>query len=239
MYLKFIGSGSALNTSLGNNSAFIKEGKSLLLIDCGSTTFSRMQELSLLDDINNIYVLITHRHPDHISSLGDLIFYANYTLRISITILTPEKNNITKLLKYMGVERGLYNIIQLTKQYKLINEDFEVGISFVQVSHVAYLECYGYILDYRNIKIYYSGDANDVPKEVLNEFYEKKINYIYHDVCSYEYTDNLHMYIQKLCIFFSKENRNRVFCMHYDEGFDKQKALQLGFMLVKNFEVQI
>ncbi len=239
MYLKFIGSGSALNTSLGNNSAFIKEGKSLLLIDCGSTTFSRMQDLSLLDDINNIYVLITHRHPDHISSLGDLIFYANYTLRISITILTPEKNNITKLLKYMGVERGLYNIIQLTKQYKLINEDFEVGISFVQVSHVSYLECYGYILDYRNIKIYYSGDANDVPKEVLNEFYEKKIDYIYHDVCSYEYTDNLHMYIEKLCTFFNKENRNRVFCMHYDEGFDKHKALQLGFMLVKNFEVQI
>lgn len=237
MFLKFIGSGSALNTSLGNNSAFIKEGKSLLLIDCGSTTFSRMQDLSLLDDINNIYVLITHRHPDHISSLGDLIFYAHYTLKTSITILTPEENNVTKLLKYMGVERDLYNIIQLSKRYQLKDEDFEIGISFVPVSHVEYLECYGYILDYNNTRIYYSGDANDIPEAVLREFSEKKIDYIYHDVCSYEYTDNLHMYIEKLCTFFSKEDRNRVFCMHYDEGFDKQKALQLGFMLVNNFEI--
>lgn len=235
MFLKFIGCGSALNTSLGNNSAFIKEGKSLLLIDCGSTTFSRMQDLSLLDDINNIYVLITHRHPDHISSLGDLIFYASYILKTRITILTPEKNNVIKLLEYMGVEQNLYNIVRLTKQYQLKNEDFDIGISFVRVSHVDYLECYGYILDYCNIRIYYSGDANDIPKAVLQDFYDNKLDYVYHDVCSYEYTNNLHMYINKLCTFFSKEDRNRVFCMHYDEDFDKNKALELGFMLVNNF----
>jgi len=34
--LKFIGSGSAFNTKLGNNSAYYKEGNQMLLIDCGS-----------------------------------------------------------------------------------------------------------------------------------------------------------------------------------------------------------
>lgn len=236
MFLKFIGSGSALNTSLGNNSAFIKEGKSLLLIDCGSTTFSRIQGLNLLDGIKRIYVLITHRHPDHIASLGDLLFYVHFIIKAGITILTPDDANVIKLLKYMGVNRDLYNMIKLPEEYLLKNEDFEIGINFVKVSHVTDFECFGYILNYHHTRIYYSGDANDIPEAVLHEFLQNKIRFIYHDVCSFEYPNNPHMFIEKLCALLGKENRNRVFCMHYDEGFDKLRAIQLGFNLVNNVE---
>lgn len=236
MFLKFIGSGSALNTSLGNNSAYIKEGRSLLLIDCGSTTFSRIQGLDLLDEIKNIYVLITHRHPDHIASLGDLLFYAHFIAKAEVTIITPDGKNVAALLKYMGVGAELYSMVNLPEIYVLKNEDFEIGIDYVKVSHVADFECFGYILDYHRTKIYYSGDANDLPEEVLQEFLDNKINYIYHDVCSFEYPDNPHMFIERLCALFDKGNRNRVFCMHYDEGFDKLRAIQLGFNLVNNVE---
>jgi ribonuclease BN (tRNA processing enzyme) len=236
MFLKFIGSGRALNTSLGNNSAFIKEGKSLLLIDCGSTVFSKIQALNLLDGIKNIYVLITHRHPDHIASLGDLLFYVHFIVKADITILTPDDANVVKLLKYMGVDRSLYNIIKLPEEYQLINDDFEIGIKNVRVSHVEDFECYGYILNYKKIRIYYSGDANDLPEEVHKDFLENRISYIYHDVCSFEYPDNPHMFIDKLCNLFGREDRSRVFCMHYDEEFDKLRAIQLGFNLVNNIE---
>ena len=58
--LNFIGTGSAFNTELGNNSAFVKNNDSLILIDCGGTVFHRLQELSLLDGLQNLYIVITH-----------------------------------------------------------------------------------------------------------------------------------------------------------------------------------
>ena len=42
--LKFIGTGSAFNTELGNTSAYIKQNKTLLLIDAGPTVFARAKE---------------------------------------------------------------------------------------------------------------------------------------------------------------------------------------------------
>ena len=43
--LKFIGTGSAFNQDLGNTSAYIKDGETLLLIDCGETVFQRIKEI--------------------------------------------------------------------------------------------------------------------------------------------------------------------------------------------------
>ena len=56
--LKFIGTGSAFNKDLGNTSAYIKENETLLLIDCGQTVFTRMQEINLLDDVKKVYIII-------------------------------------------------------------------------------------------------------------------------------------------------------------------------------------
>ena len=75
--LDFLGLGSAFNTDLGNTSAYIKKNTSLLLIDCGSTVFSKLHRIGLLDGVSDIYVIITHTHADHIGSLSDLIFILN------------------------------------------------------------------------------------------------------------------------------------------------------------------
>ena len=53
--LNFIGVGSAFNTELGNNSAFIKKQNSLILVDCGGTVFHKLQELNILDGLENLY----------------------------------------------------------------------------------------------------------------------------------------------------------------------------------------
>lgn len=234
MFLSFIGSGSALNTTLGNNSAFIKKEESILLIDCGSTTFSRMQSLNLLEDIKSIFVLLTHRHPDHIASLGDLIFYAHYILKARISVITPDAENVAKLLEYMGVQRDLYDLIKLTKEYKLKNTDFEIDITFVPVQHVAEMDCFGYIIQYNTCSIFYSGDSKNIPFRILQLFEKQDIDYIYQDICSYDYPENPHMHIDKLCKAIQGKDRNRVYCMHYDENFDRAQVLQIGFNLVEN-----
>lgn len=92
--LKFLGIGSAFNTELGNTSAFIKENNSLFLIDCGGTVFSKLQELKILEGVKKVYIAITHSHPDHVGSLGDLIFYSYYTLKATVTILFPDEKLI-------------------------------------------------------------------------------------------------------------------------------------------------
>lgn len=236
MFLNFIGSGSALNTSLGNNSAFIKEGKSILILDCGSTTFSRIQSLELLAGIEEIFVLITHRHPDHVASLGDLIFYANFIINAKITVFTPDKENICKLLKYMGVKKELYTVSWPNKEFKLVNSDFEIIISYVPVQHVKDMECYGYCIAYKGSKIYYSGDAKSIPCDILHGFEQHEIDYIYQDVCSYDNIENPHMYIKELYELIGEKDRSRLFCMHYDESLDKMEIQQMGFRLIKNFE---
>lgn len=50
--ISFIGRGSAFNTELGNTSAFVKKGNTLLLIDCGGTVFHRLQELNMFDGLD-------------------------------------------------------------------------------------------------------------------------------------------------------------------------------------------
>ncbi|OGO77625.1 MAG: hypothetical protein A2Y23_11765 [Clostridiales bacterium GWB2_37_7] len=236
MFLSFIGSGSALNTTLGNNNAFIKKGETLLLLDCGSTTFSRMQRLNLLHDTKNIFVFITHRHPDHISSLGDLIFYAHYILKVHVNVLSPDGENVAKLLEYMGVKQEYYTLITLTSEYILNNVDIAVTVLYVPVEHIEDMNCYGYIIKYEGLNIFYSGDSKDIPNSVFQRFEKQEIDYIYQDICSYDYPDNPHMYINKLYELVQSKDRARVFCMHYDESFDGNQILQMGFKLVENIE---
>lgn len=41
--LKFIGTGSAFNTKLGSNSAYLKNNNSVILFDCGGDVFSKLK----------------------------------------------------------------------------------------------------------------------------------------------------------------------------------------------------
>ncbi len=78
--LQFLGIGSAFNTTLGNTSAYYKLGDVLILVDAGGMIFHTLLSKGLLKDIRKIDILITHMHPDHVGSLGDLIFYAYYSM---------------------------------------------------------------------------------------------------------------------------------------------------------------
>ncbi len=238
MFLKFIGSGSAFNTTLGNNSSFLQKDDVLLLIDCGGTTFSRLQESRLLGKVKELYVIITHRHPDHIASLGDLIFYAYYALNIRVRLLTPDQEAMGLLLKYMGVEKDLYTFIELREECHLNIETLHLDIEAISVEHVPNMPCYGYVITYENTKIFYSGDAKRIPKGILADFKKGSIDFLYQDVCAYEDHQGPHLHIDQLTELIEPQERHRVICMHRDETFGDEKAAARGFCIAENIMVK-
>lgn len=248
--LKFIGNGSAFNTELGNNSAYIKDGNYLFLIDCGSNIFDRLKTSNILEGVKNIEVLITHFHPDHIGSLGDLIFYAYYVLNAHLTVLTPEGNMLIDILDSMGVNISLYDCVLIDRKKGSFLVGLDVDIKPILTKHVDELICYGYILKYNEIAdkeyslgdrvsynstvYYYSGDSNIIPNEIMEIFISGEINMIYQDTCSQDYDGNVHLSIRKLQEYIEPSERHRVYCMHLDEKFDREYAESLGFNVVRN-----
>jgi len=233
--LKFIGCGSAFNTELGNNSAYIKNGNKLLLIDCGSNTFDSIMSMNLLDGIDDIIVLITHTHPDHIGSLGDLIFYSYYSMgnvgEPCLTVLSPKGTPVGTLLHLMGVNKKLYINFKFEN---LIFTDLNgtMMINTVKVNHVPELKCFGYEIYFGDKIIYYSGDCNDIPKDVLRKLHNGTYDQFYQDTCMADYDGNVHLSLRKLDELIKQDVRHKVYCMHSDKSFDYGYAEGLGFKVV-------
>ena len=236
--LKFVGKGSAFNTALGNNGAYIKKDNALFLIDCGSVTFDRLKEKGILDDVEEITVLLTHTHPDRVGSLGDLIFYSYYSMGDmgvpKITIYAPKDLYIDKLLQMMGVENELYYLHEMNDISTHIRVlSIKMIVEPVRVQHVKELNCYGYVISYEDETAYYSGDSNDIPRHILKWHNEGEFDYFYQDTSGLDYEGNVHLSFNKLegliTVF-----RQRVYCMHLDPAFDEQAALDVGFNVVQS-----
>lgn len=238
--LKFIGSGSAFNTKLGNNGAYYKKDRNLFLIDCGSSTFERLIRFNVLDEIENIYVLITHTHPDHVGSLGDLIFYQYYNIlpmfKKKLKVFAPYDLHMLSKLSDVGVTEELYEISQFDEWGGIHKEDFHVSFNPVDVNHVKELKCYGYIINLEGILIYYSGDSNMIPNEILKRLHDHDFRYFYQDTCKADYEGNVHLSLSKLNKIIGFDVREIVYCMHLDGGFDVEEAEGLGFNVVRNIE---
>jgi len=195
--LNFIGMGSAFNTEIGNTSAFVKKNDSLMLIDCGGTVFQKLQELSMLDGLKNLYIVITHTHPDHVGSLGDIIFYSYYILKHKPTIFFPEKELIEGFLTSIGVSAEMYN---LNSSNIVDINDLQLGepsIEFMPVSHTDTIPAYGFILKLNGRVFYYSGDANGINNIILDKLKNGQICRIYQDTCGLDYEGNGHLCIKK------------------------------------------
>lgn len=101
--LKFLGTGSAFNTKLGNTSAYLlnNDKSAMLLFDCGETVFSKLKPiLEKNKNISEFTICITHSHSDHIGSLPTLLYYLYYMYKdeckcnknINVHIITHPNN---------------------------------------------------------------------------------------------------------------------------------------------------
>jgi len=228
--LKFIGTGSAFNTKLGNTSAYIKENNTLLLIDCGELTFDRILSLNLLDDVNEVHIAVTHTHPDHIGSLGSFIFYCYFIKQIK-PIFHAANSDFIELLEIMGITEEHCEFDNCVISQFAEIEKLNLQLLFIVNKHVEELTSFGILL--LNIitreNAYYSGDSYEIPKSILYGLECGELNYLYQDTCKADYDGNVHVSLGRLAELIPTELRNRVYIMHMDSGFDVSEAKELGF----------
>lgn len=246
--LKFIGTGSAFNTELGNNSAYYKRDKKILIIDCGSSIFERIIRGQLLDGVDEIHVAITHTHSDHVGSLGDLVLYSYFShgnlAEKIITVYSPADVEIEKLLSINGCIQGVhydYNNMKKDVGNNIHHIDNDVSIAFRKNTHVNEIPSYSMFLIIgretnfgmkKDFNIFYSSDLSKLWDKIIedihqNEFYN--IDYAYIDTSGLDYEGNVHLSYKKLCELIKPEVRHKVWCMHLDKAFDKEQAKKDGF----------
>lgn len=225
--LKFIGRGSAFNVKEGNNSAYIKKDNKFILLDCGEGVFQRIIENKLLDNVDSVEVLITHLNADHVGSLSTLIFYCYYMKKITPIIYYPNLE-LEKLLRLMGHDKE-YILREIEADINFnINR---LKVKFIPVPHMKIMDCYGLNISDEDKRIYYSGDSNNIPKEIIGEL--DKIDEIYQDTCIAEYEGNIHLSLRKLSELVPDQYRSKVYCMHIDNNDLIERATKLGFNIAE------
>lgn len=220
--LSFIGVGNAFSYQLGNCSAFYKENDSMLLIDCGESVFESILSNELLDGIQNLYVLITHFHSDHVGSLGSLMFYCDKIGIKNVNVMYPDLDKVNQLIEIFGVNKCNYKLIRPS----------DLGIVEISQSH-SFMQCYGYVFQINGKRIYYSGDTKIVPEFIVNMLLDREIDCFYQDV---RINENVyHISLEELTRIIPINYREKVECMHYDEN-DKHKIKRMGFSIVERWK---
>ncbi|MCB7318201.1 MBL fold metallo-hydrolase [Lacrimispora sp. 210928-DFI.3.58] len=224
MKLNFLGKGSAFYPVYGNTGAYFLYGKELYLIDCGETAFDHLYHLVDLDEIEKVYVILTHLHADHVGSLGTLISYFYCLRQMQVHVVHPE-HTIVELLTLEGIDKKGYVYTE-----RLPENGAGLTAEPVEVKHAADMKCYGYILSDGEDCIYYSGDSSALPEQVLAGFLEGKIGRIYHDTSTHDSPNPSHCFYGRLEQWIPAKERSRVFCMHLDspcEELLKEKGFQI------------
>lgn len=249
--LSFIGTGSAFNTALGNNGAYLKspDDKNLFMIDCGETTFERLKRYGVLEGIEHVHVFITHFHPDHVGSLGTLVFnmyYKDRKFRPGVTIYTPDTQSVLNLFHVNGVKSTLYNLVRLDlgghRNIVTIGEKIgRIIVTPVRTEHDPDLKvCYGYLFEFidffKGTRMYYSGDSRSIPPTILRMVRAGELDYLYQDTQSTSYNGYVHLPLEELTRLIPNSKRYAVWCMHIDEGWNTELAKSAGFKTVKGFD---
>lgn len=226
MELQFTGCGAAYYPRLGSNTAFFVRNDHLFMIDCGESTFQKMEARDEIRRCEKITVLITHLHADHIGSLGSFASYCSGVLKKKVTISAPD-DTIVEILKLMGVPADRY---YFTKESVLTFED-GLKIESVPVNHADDMQCRGFLIHEKEQVTYFSADACEIPEHILEQFKSGVIGTIYQDCTFLTENSTSHCSLKRLCEVIPQELRDRVWCMHFGSDF-MDKVTEAGFHAV-------
>lgn len=233
MELKFLGTGSAFYTELGNTSAYYQENDKLLLIDCGESVWAQIQKQGVLQNINYIFLMITHTHSDHIGSIGSFIHYCTFMLKKPLYIIcaeSPIQEDIKMICTIFGCPPATYQFLTcevLCNTFDMLND-----ISFLQVFHTIELTyCYSIVLDTKDGIMLYTGDSTET-KYITQSLNNPRLHSIYVDVTTT--LVEVHLDIEILRNIVPANKREKVYCMHFNNWDCIQKASSYGFHIVSS-----
>lgn len=235
MELKFLGKGGSDNQLQGNTSAYFIENRCLFLIDCGENTFERILRKQLLNDVDKVFIFITHTHSDHVGSLGSLIFHCYFLKKIELNIVLSSNllhyNDVKELLRIYGAHEDWYRIIEPTSLNNKFNSFNKM--EYMSTKHVEQIPCYGLSFDTNDGIVYYSGDTKEINniKELISS--GKKIDKIYIDCTTTNTENNVHYYIGKANEEIDDSIKNKVYCMHFNKPECIDIAKNYGFNVVE------
>ena len=234
MKLSFLGIGSAYHTVWFNSNAYFRIGDSLVLLDCGESSFARLMEKGLLQKLQGeCYAFITHLHADHAGSLPSLCSFFAGKLHKRVRVIYPDEE-IDDFLRLAGIPPTDY--IHLTS---LEDQLPPLQARAVPTTHIPGYPSYGWMLDDPLERVYFSGDSREIPQEILSGLLDKSISMVYHDVeyLSEEKKDGCHLQYQALLRAVPPDARERFCCMHMNCDF-RERAMTDGFRVAQTDGIQ-
>ena len=240
--LKFLGTGSGFSTQFGSNSAYTILGNRLILFDCTEDTRVRLQNSGALNGIEHIDCIITHLHADHFN-IGNLALFTPLPFATGnpINIIFPNKEKIRYYMEEIlqqpsfitgvdGSRRDYWNILspENVADYSLIAHEAVHGIGDLDNKLIP-MEAYGYLLTTNDGCIYYSGDTEKIPSNILSRFNAGQIDEIYCDCDAVNTPFPGHLKLHQIEEIFPQYVRNRVTLMHLGDNVNIKALQQLGF----------
>lgn len=234
MKLNFLGRGSGFSDiSEGHTSAFFETSDNdLVIIDLPMSSFYKLKNFDL-SKYNNVYVLITHTHGDHISGLGLFAQLIFFVFKKKIKIIAPSdivKTDLSTVLQIEGNDPDWY-FLNTAENFKhtYCKTWFKTE---VKTTHSPQLEdkCFGYVFNIDNTNIVYTGDTSTLKpfEEYLTPDSELYVDTSVH-------YGQIHMKLENLL----KENLDNinVYLMHLDALEDAQEKIikQSNFCIVNIF----
>ncbi|NLJ65236.1 MAG: MBL fold metallo-hydrolase [Christensenellaceae bacterium] len=227
MELKFLGIGAAYYPSLGSTSAYFTVQDHFYLIDCGETIFASVWNNRDLQKCTDIHVLITHLHSDHIGSLGTFVSYCKKILNKDVTVLSPDKT-IKNILSLTGVSADSYNYC--CDFYDIFPGNLTIVPN--STSHVSNMPCYGYMISVGEERVYYGGDSDSIPSEVLLGLKDGSIDLAFQEVTYQTGCHSGHISLEQLCQIVPADIRHKVICMHFGGDF-MDAVIKAGFRVAE------
>lgn len=215
MNIRFLGKGSGYYPEYKNTSAFFTIDDKLFLIDCGETVFEKLMEMDFdFGRYSESTIIITHFHTDHIGSLGSTLSYMELN-GSKVNVVYPNRK-IIDLLDMIGITPDLYTY------YSEIPAHLSglIRAEASKVIHSPVLDCFGYTFFVGDLVFYYGGDSNAIPDNILKEFLNGRIDYIFHDTTFEKDVNKWHGSLEYLERVIPADLRSRVFCMHLGSAFD-------------------
>lgn len=216
--LKFLGRGSAFADE--HNSAFFMSGHDMILIDCSMNAFHKIKKMDL-SQVQNIYILVTHTHGDHISGIAMLIDFEYFIKHIPVTVIAPSETVADNLKWYLRNIEGCGDSWYAMILASSIKADwFRCA---VPTKHTDELDgkCFGYVLKVDGKNVVYTGDTRTL------EPFEQYItagSTLYMEISAHK--SNVHLYAPDV-LDYIKDTISKgveVYLMHLD---DEKKISEL------------